>query len=659
MTRSTHTKSWTRRSLIIALLPISQSFRLPTRTPRQLPWGDGIPVPVPADSVPAVDWSLISPSLYAPPSKGIQETTQSGIRYEVKVTTDDSSSTPTLVEWRDRNGTNYITTPQDQGICQACWAFAVTALIESAIRISHGHWTKRSEADVHDAVGAACESVGNAEDTLAFLAGFGSAHVNSTTVAGAPPGVADWPCDPYETTPPHGYAPCADRSGRATRIPMYQELGTVDDQKRWVAEYGPVIATFQLYSDFASWKPSDNDTPVYKVTDGAVTAGNHIALVVGYDDSRGAWVMKNSWGPSWGDRGFAYFGYGEANVDGWAKYGLADVDPDPWSRKRHQSGSMMQSGNGERHRNFELLLASSLSSGGGFAHVARDGTTGKWSVASRVGEGSVPVGQPVIVGTSANRDFAAVFVDEKKNLQQWSYSQANKTWGRISSIEDQDIDGFPAMTQDDDSVLVLVVRHADGTLNEYRQAPSSKIWTHTSIIANNITQSGPSLVVTNINQNLYCAPPRGSLYLVAVRSDGRLQLFSRPGNGTSWSAGDIFGSGVGSTPPVMMQDFFDTANETSVGGLQLAIAVDGAVQHWRGGSNEKEDTWEMVETVGTGVRHVWALVQGSFGGRMHMVTEGMNGVFSYWEWDGAWKVVETLLSLDDEGWEVAGEVSGG
>jgi hypothetical protein len=109
----------------------------------------------------------------------------------------------------------------------------------------------------------------------------------------------------------------------------------------------------------------------------------------------------------------------------------------------------------------------------------------------------------------------------------------------------------------------------------------------------------------------------------------------------------------------MIQDFFDTANETSAGGLQLVVAVDGTVQHWRRDNGEEGGKWLMVEAVGSGVRHVWALMQGSFGGKMHMITEGIDGRFSYWEWNGEWKVIEMLLALDDEAWEVAGEVSGG
>jgi hypothetical protein len=109
----------------------------------------------------------------------------------------------------------------------------------------------------------------------------------------------------------------------------------------------------------------------------------------------------------------------------------------------------------------------------------------------------------------------------------------------------------------------------------------------------------------------------------------------------------------------MIQDFFNTADETSQGGLQLVAAVDGAVQHWHRSSGDDAGKWEMVETVGAGVKHVWSLVQGSFAERMHMVTEGADGRYSYWEWDGAWKMVETLASLSDSGWEVTGEVSGG
>lgn len=177
---------------------------------------------------------------------------------------------------------------------------------------------------------------------------------------------------------------------------------------------------------------------------------------------------------------------------------------------------------------------------------------------------------------------------------------------------------------------------------------------------------------SNVGLDMYDpqSSSRGNLYTVAVRADGRLQLFWRAGqSGAAWAAGEVFGSGVPSdTPPVMIQDFFNTANETSVGGFQLAVAVNGTVQHWervnddihvRLPSADGEGKWRLVESVGAGVRHVWALVQGSFGQKMHMITEGIDGRLSYWEWDGKWDVAKELPALGDASWARSEGVSGG
>ena len=37
--------------------------------------------------------------------------------------------------------------------------------------------------------------------------------------------------------------------------------------------------------------------------------GGHAVLCVGYDDARGAWLMRNSWGAAWGDKGYFYLPY--------------------------------------------------------------------------------------------------------------------------------------------------------------------------------------------------------------------------------------------------------------------------------------------------------------------------------------------------------------
>jgi C1A family cysteine protease len=37
--------------------------------------------------------------------------------------------------------------------------------------------------------------------------------------------------------------------------------------------------------------------------------GGHAVTCVGYNDAKGVWIMKNSWGSRWGDKGHFYLPY--------------------------------------------------------------------------------------------------------------------------------------------------------------------------------------------------------------------------------------------------------------------------------------------------------------------------------------------------------------
>ncbi|MFO0730265.1 MAG: C1 family peptidase [Nitrospiraceae bacterium] len=84
-------------------------------------------------------------------------------------------------------GTNFITTVRDQNPCNACWAFAGVALVESMVRIEDSLWTRLSEGDVHRGIGAQCGDYGNIGNVSNFFA-------NS--------GFADPGCFPWATTTP-------------------------------------------------------------------------------------------------------------------------------------------------------------------------------------------------------------------------------------------------------------------------------------------------------------------------------------------------------------------------------------------------------------------------------------------------------------------------
>ena len=41
----------------------------------------------------------------------------------------------------------------------------------------------------------------------------------------------------------------------------------------------------------------------------------HAVCIVGYDDGKQCWIMKNSWGPGWGESGFMLIAYGQCDID--------------------------------------------------------------------------------------------------------------------------------------------------------------------------------------------------------------------------------------------------------------------------------------------------------------------------------------------------------
>ena len=47
-------------------------------------------------------------------------------------------------------------------------------------------------------------------------------------------------------------------------------------------------------------------------------------LIVGWDDEKGAWLIKNSYGPKWGEGGFGWIKYRSNNIGKWAAAVVAD-----------------------------------------------------------------------------------------------------------------------------------------------------------------------------------------------------------------------------------------------------------------------------------------------------------------------------------------------
>lgn len=116
-------------------------------------------------------------------------------------------------------------------------------------------------------------------------------------------------------------------------------LPDIEALKTFLAEYQqPFTMLIPIFKDF----PGGGDFPggpaasanfVYHLTVQPTQAnyeGNHGVTIVGYDNSKHAFRMVNSWGPNWVDHGFIWLG--EDFVHDWASDGWACVPGGPSAR---------------------------------------------------------------------------------------------------------------------------------------------------------------------------------------------------------------------------------------------------------------------------------------------------------------------------------------
>jgi C1A family cysteine protease len=206
---------------------------------------------------------------------------------------------PASVDWRN-NGGNYVTPVKNQGGCGSCVSFCTCSVIESAVRI------KLQNANY---------SIDLSEGFLQFCGGgsCGGWGLTSGLDFAKSTGVTDEACMPY--TAGNGVnmncaaSRCSDWQNRLTKISSYTSYATMDARKNAIAAIGPVLAGMAVFNDFFAYTSG-----VYQKTAGSALAGYHCISVVGYNDAQQCWILKNSWGPNWGESGFVRIKYGQADL---------------------------------------------------------------------------------------------------------------------------------------------------------------------------------------------------------------------------------------------------------------------------------------------------------------------------------------------------------
>jgi C1A family cysteine protease len=232
---------------------------------------------------------------------------------------------PAAYDLRNVGGKNFVTPIKDQGGCGSCVAFGSVATVEGTLRVQRGDATL---------------AVDLSEAHLFFCHGRARGATCSTGWWPAQAcedfknkGVVDESCYPYNLANTDCSGLCSNSAERVVKITGSQELtGKPAQIKEWVSTKGPVSSCFIVYDDFFSYKSG-----IYHHVSGA-QAGGHCVSIVGYNDSPGYWICKNSWGTGWGDHGFFAIAYGESGIDTWGNFAVEGIENTGWQSNRQVTG---------------------------------------------------------------------------------------------------------------------------------------------------------------------------------------------------------------------------------------------------------------------------------------------------------------------------------
>jgi len=210
------------------------------------------------------------------------------------------------VDWRNRNGKICVTPVKNQAPLNSCVSFATCALLESMNIIEHDASLDLSEADL-------------------FLCGSHGPYdygwwINLAAEEVIRRGVTLESLFPYAS----GYTPslhCSidpSRNNNSYTIDNYTILYSMEEQKTWLTNIGPLMA--HMYTDqyFSSYHSG-----VYFTNEGS--GPSHVIEIIGYSESGQYWICKNSWSTGFGMDGYFYMGYGSAYTESWYKLGVQGI----------------------------------------------------------------------------------------------------------------------------------------------------------------------------------------------------------------------------------------------------------------------------------------------------------------------------------------------
>lgn len=299
-----------------------------------------------------------------------------------------------------------LTPIRNQGACGSCWAFAAVGTLEASNAIING-----AQADLAEQHALSCSGGGNCSGGwyTPIYDWLGGGKDGLQTEGKVPYTASNASCNAGGKTPYE-----VETWGW---VDAYSVQPSVDEIKAAMCQYGPLTAAVAATPAFIAYSSGTFDEK-------SNAAINHAVMLVGWDDSRNAWLMRNSWGTNWGEDGYMWIDYGSNSIGAYAAWAMVEEDAN--AKKDTNNGPVTKTFS---ERNFRVTNETGQNLEVSVQwYTNRDGKW-QWLPGTPGAKSSKPATHVLAQGQSLNLDDPThkPFMLQAQKLRVWAKSTSGKT----------------------------------------------------------------------------------------------------------------------------------------------------------------------------------------------------------------------------------------